>query len=854
MTIESDIIAWGLQRPGWQQDVLVALASGEQYGPGDITTLVDEVLAGTNNAPNGEAKSIQLKSAVVEQVRLTAVANLRGVNALVEGQRLSFASTGVTVIYGDNGSGKSGYARLIKALVNARHQSEILPNVFQDSSDGPSCELHYSVGVKDRTLEFPGTPLSELLKMSFYDEYCGDQYLTKESQISYRPSTLTLFDGLVRVCDEIRNEVTTRIKTNESSELALDIPPTTTAGTFLATISASTTETQIDAATALAAGTNERLAQVLQEEARLAATDPQAEKSRLTKLAHQAKTLADEFASLIDALGPEKTTARMNLRAVAGAARAAASVAAASSFDDEPLTGVGSETWRFLWSAARSYSVTEAYHAHQFPVTEEGAVCVLCQQTLDDDAKTRLRRFDQYMSDTTERDALEAEQNFDAALSELRSLKFATPAQTATLSTLEAQDPQLGLAATSLLNKLENQRDSILQHLTMEGHPPAPLEKDGAPDELTALAVELEKRAAATDVTQFQAAASELSSEKVELQARVRISESTQKIKDEVQRLRQLKNLKAARSAADTKSITHKTSALTREYATDRILESFIRETERLRLQKVTLQDLGGRKGQLTQKPGLLGATKNVAARSVLSEGEQTALGLAGFFTEAVFDQSKSALIFDDPVTSLDHVRRDKVAERLAQLAQDRQVVVFTHDVAFTGDLAAATKREGVALTERTVERRGAEPGICIESFPWKAKDFGARVNHLTSELARLKKDRQGLVQDQWEERVATWAGYLSETWERSVTTEIMNEVFDRGKSEVRMAKFRLLAEITEADNQDVQDGYGATSRWGRRHDKAAETNYVAPEPSDLEGELTRLTVWQKRVRKYLRN
>jgi hypothetical protein len=110
----------------------------------------------------------------------------------------------------------------------------------------------------------------------------------------------------------------------------------------------------------------------------------------------------------------------------------------------------------------------------------------------------------------------------------------------------------------------------------------------------------------------------------------------------------------------------------------------------------------------------------------------------------------------------------------------------------------------------------------------------------------------RGLVQDEWEEQVCTWAGYLSETWERSVTTEIMNQVFDRGSSQVRMMKFRLLAEITDADNQDVQDGYGSTSLWGRRHDKAAETNYVAPEPEDLEKELVRLTSWQKRVKKYL--
>lgn len=688
--------------------------------------------------------------------------------------------------------------------------------------------------------------------MSFYDEHCGDEYLTKESTISYRPSALVLLDGLIQVCDKVRSEITARIKANETKALVLDFPPATTAAAFLTTLTADTTFTQVDSATALIDGTSERLAEVLQEKARLAATDPQKEKRRITELANQVKTLGNELNRLLSALGAEKTTARVELRSAATAARAAASVAAASSFDDEPLAGVGSESWRLLWNAARNYSTTEAYHAHQFPVTGEGATCVLCQQPLNDDAKTRLLRFDRYMTDTTERDAIIAEQNFATTVSELRVLEFSAPAWAATLTELDAHDAQLGAASAALLIKLKDQRDALVRHLTSEDPSPSALPGSDIPNKLTALATKLQERAMATDIAQFQATVTALRSEKEELQARVHLSESVDKVTAEVQRLRHLKALKAAYTAADTKSITQKTSALTREYATDRILERFNQEAERLRLHKVTLQDLGGRKGQLNQKPGLLGADKGVAARNVLSEGEQTALGLAGFFTEAIFDQSKSALIFDDPVTSLDHVRRDKVAERLAQLAQDRQVLVFTHDVAFTGDLAAAVKREGVALTERAVERRGVEPGICRESFPWKAKDFGSRIDYLRKELAKLKKDRPILGQDEWEERVATWAGYLSETWERSVITEVMHEVFDRGSSQVRMMKFRLLPKITEADNQDVQEGYGATSRWGRRHDKAAETNYVAPEPADLEVELTRLITWQQRIKKYL--
>lgn len=343
------------------------------------------------------------------------------------------------------------------------------------------------------------------------------------------------------------------------------------------------------------------MAEVLQEEARLAATDPQKEKSRLTTLANQVTTLGNDLARLLDILGAETTSGRAELRSAADTARAAASVAAASSFDDEPLTGVGSETWRLLWSAARNYSVAEAYHDHQFPVTGKDAVCVLCQQPLDDDAKTRLHRFDQYMTDTTERDAVTAEQNFAATLGELRALEFATPARTAALTALDAHDAQLGAASAALVNKLEEQRNAVVEHLTSEDASLAALSKVEIPGMLIALATRLGDRAAATDVAQFQAAVTDLSNEKAELQGRVRLSESVDKVTVEVQRLRQLKALKAARSGADTNNITQKASALTREYATDRILDRFTRETERLRLQKVTLQDLGAAKVSSTR-------------------------------------------------------------------------------------------------------------------------------------------------------------------------------------------------------------------------------------------------------------
>jgi len=311
--------------------------------------------------------------------------------------------------------------------------------------------------------------------------------------------------------------------------------------------------------------------------------------------------------------------------------------------------------------------------------------------------------------------------------------------------------------------------------------------------------------------------------------------------------------LREAHSAVSTTAVTTKSKQLTQTYAGNAIRDRFTRETDRLYLRNVTILDLGGKKGKVEQQPSLLGAkASQVKTTQVLSEGEQTALGLAGFFTEAAFDPSKSALILDDPVTSLDHMRRDHVARRLAQLAEDRQVIVFTHDVVFAGELQKHAGSLGVPVTTRSIERKGKEPGHVQPNLPWKAKDFRLRRSELETTLQTLTKERGTYGQTDWEDVVASWAGKLSELWERCVTSEVLDQVFDRGTSEVRVMKFRLFSKITDADDDDFRAGYGAVSTWARRHDKADVTNYVAPEPAELSIELTRITDWQKRIHKYL--
>lgn len=853
MTIEQDIATWTASRPPWQQVVLRQLAQGHVFDQAEVDVIATDLTIGMPaKATPLQAADIPGAQTAGATVALRYIRDATNVNALLDGQQLTFAPTGLTVVYGDNGSGKSGYARLIKDAVGARHREPVHANVFADTvGQAQKAEIGFLIADTEKTTTWPDVD-GDLGAISFYDEPCGDAYIGGESELTYRPSALSMLDGLIAVCDAVRAVLDERLRLNDAARGPL---PTVADGTdgarFLASLSGTTTTAQLDAACVLPADITEQIGVLSQEEARLRATDPAKERARLEVLAATVDRLAQHVAALAGALGDEKIERATAARRTAIDLRAAANLASSGVFEGEPVAGVGSQAWRALWEAARAYSTAEAYHGQHFPVTGPEACCVLCQQALTPGAAERLTRFEAFLQDTTAQQASAAEETAARLEGALRNLDI-TPTQVAAdLVKVEAAEKALDTSTADWLTTATARKTAALAALdgndglvpTLEPSPHA---------RLTARTNELRTAAGAIDATKFQETLTNIVAKKNNLEVRLALAQQRANIEAEIARLAERAKLDEAKRLTDTSGITRKASELTDAHVTNLVRDRFTRESDRLRLERIELKKTGGKKGKLRHRPSLLGAKALQPVDQVLSEGEQTALGLAGYFTEAHFDASRSALVLDDPVTSLDHIRRGRVAQRLAELAQDRQVIVFTHDVAFAGDLRRAADEARVDVTERGVQRRGDNaPGLCTDQHPWKAKDVPRRFDQLTQQLARIKRERANWDQDTYEKECSDWAGKLSETWERLINLEVVYQVVDPGSFEVRPKMFKLLVKITEDDDRDFQQSYGRISAWARRHDKSPLTNYVAPEHTELEDELAFVRDWFDRIKKY---
>jgi energy-coupling factor transporter ATP-binding protein EcfA2 len=790
-----------------------------------------------------------------QQVRLLEVGDVANVNALVSGQRLTFGAEGMTVVYGDNGSGKSGYARLIKHVVRARHREEILPNIFGPAEGPPEASVRYALGHEEREERWASQAGGPLSQVAFYDERCGDAYVSVEADVSFRPSALQLLDSLVAGCDGVRSALDQLLQENSGQAQALpSVPDGTPSAAFLQTFGSATTVAELEAACALPDDADRVLEALSAEEGRLRASDPSREMERLQRIAAAAEELAAHLARLDGVIGLSAEETLAILRRTAREKRTAADMASSASFDTEPVTGVGTETWRALWEAARRFSEVEVNPADAFPKTGSEALCPLCHQPLDEDAGQRFHRFHAFMTDDTQSQAVHAERQWSQALVRAQSVQVLTPAAAVNLQTIEGLPGGLEPAVRQHLERYE-QRRLALSAWDEKSALPLPDASADVVSRLTALAQESKAASSALDATEIRSLLGQVIARRQAVEARRVMRAHSEVMMAELTRRRSRARIEAARRETDTTGITRKSTELTRAYVTANVQDRFSRESDRLGVERVTLQDSGGRKGQLRHRPAFLSAHVRAELPRVLSEGEQTALGLAGFFTEAFFDDTKSALVLDDPMTSLDHLRRGRVAARLAGLSRDRQVIVFTHDVTFSADLRRACEEAAVPFTERSVERRRKDdaPGICMDKHPWSVKDANARLGTLEADLAKIKRDEGEWDRETYERETGVWAGNLSETWERILSMEIANFLVNRGTLEVHVRGLKLMARITEDDNQELQQSYGRCSQWAKRHDKDGQLNYTAPSVGELEAELTLVRTWLAKVRKYQR-
>ena len=157
----AELLAWAAGRPAWQRDALRRLVLNGKLGDEDIEALVALCLDPTLPYEPISATHVSAQGLIGEPITLLRIENPVGINALASDQTLAFGKQGLSIVYGDNGSGKSGYVRILKHACRSRDRNsgKILRDVEDAAATPQSANIVFARGSVEA--RHPWTPEAE---------------------------------------------------------------------------------------------------------------------------------------------------------------------------------------------------------------------------------------------------------------------------------------------------------------------------------------------------------------------------------------------------------------------------------------------------------------------------------------------------------------------------------------------------------------------------------------------------------------------------------------------------------------------------------------------------------------------
>jgi AAA domain len=850
-----DLIAWSDEKLLlWQRDALRRVLNA-RLTETDIADLAAMAKAEYGLPTPGKPSPVPATTAHVRAsgastppVAILAVRDITYVNALSSGP-VTFAPDGLNVIYGDNASGKSGITRILKKAGRAREPGGVIrPCVFDPDPGQPArAVIDFRVGGVDRSAPWVdgSTADIELTKLNVFDASCAALQVEDDNRLAYTPQVLQAFQDLAEACRAVgahlkaQQEALEKTRSLRLDQLALR--PGTKAGILASTLSLKTEHKDIDALCDL----NDKERARHQALMRALQDNPAHQADLLDGRARRLKDLDVLTTSLQETFSDEGVQEAEKVFADAAAAQEAAEAASRAFASGSALAGLGGDAWKKLWESARRYSETVAYPQHSYPVTHEEAVCLLCQQPLDTASAQRLTSFEQFVQG-------DVQQTADRARDKAQARKGQLEAITIPLSGVQQRDaalrgtPDGQLLKTFIANAKLRRRYLLRKSNAQTANPPGPLPP--RPDFTTLRA------SVADEITRLRAAAEaderlKMQSEFAELDDCLKLAPLKDNLKNEVARLIYSALLDRARADCDTTWITRKGGEVAQAVVTARLRSDFAGNLNRLGFAAPPVDvKLGvGTVGQHPYRLSLI-AREDVPPSEVLSEGEKTCVALAGFLAELETTNNASGIILDDPVSSLDHHYRLRVARMLVDAAKQRQVVVLTHDIVFLLMLTKYARIASIPLTERSLRRGSPRHGLLEEGPPWVAMSVSKRIGVLRNELQNAAAILRKGDRAAYEQKVEWIYDRLRQSWERAVEELLLNQVVVRFGDGVSTQRLKLLTDITDADVQTVESEMAYCSSFV--HDESGAVNAGIPDPVVVEADIKRLDDWIASLRK----
>jgi energy-coupling factor transporter ATP-binding protein EcfA2 len=844
--VSSTTTEWLTQRPKWLQVAAKHLLESGNLNDVAISDLAILCQQEANNEFPDVDCSIPAGAFDAhdsEEIRLRSISKVAGVNKLAPRTPLDFGKSNVAVVYGHNGSGKSGYVRLLKHVCGARDciRGQLHKNVFSPEDTAQKAKVSFLKSSTPAEHEWAGSGVcDDLCSVDIFDTSFGRVFMGSEDEVSYEPPVLSFFSRLIDVCEKVAAKLDA-----EAGALKSKMPSVpnallgTTGSAWVEKISAKTTTDDLESHCSFSPENEKELGDLHK---RISVTSP-ADKAKQfrTKKSH-ADGLVKDVQAYLSQVSDENCKRIIAAKKKSILKKSAAEVAAKDVFSGAKLEGVGSDVWKELWSATRKYSEEVAYTGQEFPHVQDDSVCVLCHQPLSEEAKQRFTSFESYIKGETQKQATEAAREAKQAIDALPDI----PSPEALKTKIDAagiEDQDIIKALNDTVTSLQDRKTKV-PSLDSEDALGTTSQSSEWIEEIRKISKGYEESAKKYEEDAEKDNRVELQAKLKNLEAKKWLAEQKTAIQEELNRLQSLERLQEAKKKTNSRALSTKKGELAETLITDAFVQRFNDELKALGASRLKVKLIKSKvlKGKVLHTLQLDGVAHNL--NEVLSEGENRIVSIAAFLADVTGRTYSAPFVFDDPISSLDQNYEEAVVQRLCAIASERQVIIFTHRLSL------------LAMVQDYAKKVSIKPEIiCIREEPWGTGEPGntplqaqkplqALNSLINSELPRAKKLFNESGFDAYKSEAKSLCSEFRILLERMVEYELMSDVVQRYRRAINtMGKIGNLAKISEADCKYFDDLMTKYSRY--EHSQPLEAPVSMPEPDVLETDFTALKDWQ---------
>lgn len=816
MIIE-DISKWVLTLPKWQQKLSYLIMEKKHISEIELNDVYDifkiETKLKGGKVPNYIGKSCNNNLQITPKVVWQGVGNLHGVNKLKSNSELK-VSPGLTVVYGENGSGKSGYTRLLNNAFISRGDQEILPDIFAKEPEMVSADFKFSIDGITVEYKYPDDKDEYPFKIiRNFDAKSASIDMNKEAKIDFAPSELSFFDMLLSACLKIQKRLDDEIKEKKIDNPVLKYFPNE--GIALNQMKKLSAETKIDEIRAkfeITESEKKRYEQIKKEKASLVSLDINRQISLINKVVNLLNEAEKKYKMFENAISDENIEIYNRQIKLLQKCKLICESDGIALFEKDDIEQLGTEEWKQFINSAKKY----------FDKINNHEKCPLCGQRVDEN--DLLFKYWKFLESDAENNYNVAKEAIRISKEELKDLNltFLVESSVQEQWLLEHYRSETGLIS-EIFESAKLKRDEIYSCLENEKEITENILKD-KPD-IQGLISKINKKKSSLNQESINSRITECVTFENKFVDKSKVIELLPIISSYINHLKWESLAEACK--IKTRIITSKQKELFEKYVTDDYLNSFKQECQMLNANFNIDIISRGSSGQTLRKLQIAGRVPG----KVLSEGEQRAISIANFLTEVNMDANNIGIVLDDPVCSLDHKRRNLIVKRLIKEAKIRQVVIFTHEITFFMELKMEAERNKVIFEQETIRKISDEPGNISTLIPWQGMNVKDRTG-------KLKNDLQGIVSifksgdmDTYYYKAKEWCELLRESWERAVEEILFNDAIQRYNPCIQTQRLKK-APFTHDLYTELEHGMTECSAWC--HDQAKAINVNIPSIDDL--------------------